>query len=94
MANVEKKIGVEVDGPGHFVHILDKPPRRRGSEIIILEDMGKNRFNGPTTLKHRLLSHLDWDIIHLPYWEFQNLNGDSQKQQDYCRNLIESSNKW
>ena len=50
LANVEKKIGVEVDGPGHFVHILDKPPRRRGSEIIILEDMGKNRFNSPTTL--------------------------------------------
>mmetsp|Transcript_34360 Transcript_34360/g.72315 ORF Transcript_34360/g.72315 Transcript_34360/m.72315 type:complete len:523 (-) Transcript_34360:211-1779(-) len=96
IANIGKKIGVEVDGPGHFVCILDKPgkPTAPVSLKNQFDDRGENRVNGPTILKHRLLTHLGWDIIHLPYWEYQHLKGDKNKEMDYCQGLLEQSSKW
>jgi len=96
IANVGKKIGVEVDGPGHFVCLVDRPGKT--TSLVGLEnqfdDRGERRVNGPTILKHRLLAHLGWDIIHLPYWEYQELGGDREKEMDYCQSLLEQSSKW
>lgn len=96
IANSAKKIGIEVDGPGHFVRLIDRPGK--GSPLVDLnrhfDDRGDNRFNGPTILKHRLLTHLGWDIIHLPYWEFQDHAGDKEKEMAYCQNLLAQTSKW
>jgi hypothetical protein len=95
IANVEKRIGIEVDGPGHFVRLIDDPNKLTHSDLKQeFQDRGKNRVNGPTILKHRLLTHLGWDIIHLPYWEFQELAGDTESEMRYCQSLLEKSNNW
>eukprot|EP00571_Detonula_confervacea_P017812 CAMPEP_0172298486 /NCGR_PEP_ID=MMETSP1058-20130122/1119_1 /TAXON_ID=83371 /ORGANISM="Detonula confervacea, Strain CCMP 353" /LENGTH=1283 /DNA_ID=CAMNT_0013007761 /DNA_START=130 /DNA_END=3978 /DNA_ORIENTATION=- len=96
IANIEKQIGIEVDGPGHFVRLIDNPGKSTAKTNLKnqFDDRGENRVNGPTILKHRLLTHLGWDIIHLPYWEYQELGGDKDKEMDYCQSLIEQSSKW
>lgn len=93
IANIEQKVGVEVDGPGHFVRLIDDA--HKSSRETTLDgqfaDKGENRVNGPTLLKHRLLTHLGWNIIHLPYWEFQTLGGDRDKEKRYCEGLLQQS---
>ena len=85
IANLEKKIGIEVDGPGHFVCLIDKPDAPITGQF---DDLGENRVNGPTILKHRLLTNLGWDIIHIPYWEYQDLGGNQDKETKYCQSLL------
>ena len=91
IANVEKQIGIEVDGPGHFVRLIDDPEKFTSNANLkqLFNDSGENRVNGPTILKHRLLTHLGWDIIHIPYWQFQDLGGDEKKEMEYCQGLLE-----
>eukprot|EP00986_Skeletonema_menzelii_P013287 scaffold7617_cov240-Skeletonema_menzelii.AAC.2 len=90
IANIGQKVGVEVDGPGHFVRLIDDT--RKPTNKVTLDgqfaDKGENRVNGPTLLKHRLLTHLGWNIIHLPYWEYQSLGGDRVKERKYCESLL------
>jgi hypothetical protein len=110
IANVDKLIGIEVDGPGHFVRLVDggssspsttTTTRTSTTTITTMDDLkeqfadrGQNRVNGPTILKHRLLTHLGWDIIHLPYWEYQEFAGDSEREKKYCQSLLEKCNNW
>ena len=96
IANIEKKIGIEVDGPGHFVRLIDCPGKATKNTSLKnqFDDRGENRVNGPTILKHRLLDHLGWDIIHLPYWEYQELGGNPEKELRYCESLLDQSSKW
>ena len=91
IAKVDKRIGIEVDGPGHFVRLVDKPEQQTAKANFKqpFDDLGQNRVNGPTILKHRLLTHLGWDIIHLPYWEYQELGGDKTKEMAYCQSLLD-----
>lgn len=97
IANVDKLLGIEVDGPGHFVRLIDKSrsPNQKSSSLDDgqFEDKGENRVNGPTLLKHRLLVALGWNIIHIPYWEYQYLEDD--KKEEYCLNVMdEHSASW
>jgi hypothetical protein len=90
IANIDQQVGVEVDGPGHFVRLIDDTSRR-SSKVTAdgqFADRGENRVNGPTLLKHRLLTHLGWNIIHLPYWEYQSLGGDRESERKYCESLL------
>ena len=75
------------------MRLIDDPDKLTHSDLKQeFQDRGKNRVNGPTILKHRLLTHLGWDIIHLPYWEFQELAGDTEREMRYCQSLLEKSN--
>lgn len=96
IANVDKRIGIEVDGPGHYVRLIDGPSTstRNSNRNQQFQDLEENRVNGPTILKHRLLTHRGWDIIHLPYWEFQELLGDTDKEMRYCQGLLEKCSNW
>ncbi|KAL7552681.1 hypothetical protein ACHAWF_015917 [Thalassiosira exigua] len=93
IVNVEQKVGIEVDGPGHFVRLIDEPRKESAAGPDARRDpfgdRGENRVNGPTILKHRLLTHLGWDIVHLPYWEYQDLAGDEDKEREYCLSLLD-----
>lgn len=96
IANVQQKIGIEVDGPGHFVRLIDKSGKLPLCAHLLqpqFDDRGENRVNGPTILKHRLLTHLGWDIVHLPYWEFQELAGNKEDEMAYCRRLLAQTSK-
>jgi len=111
IANVDKLIGIEVDGPGHFVRLIDdssssllSTTTAKSSTTTTITNMddsrqqfadrGQNRVNGPTILKHRLLTHLGWDIIHLPYWEYQEFAGNIEREKRYCQGLLEKCNNW
>ena len=64
-----KKVGVEVDGPSHF---LGRDP------------------TGSTILKHRQVTTLDGiSIVSVPYWEWDKLNKDCEKKQQYIRDLLD-----
>jgi len=50
---------------------------------------GRRSVNGPTALKHRLLCHLGWCIVHCPFWEWQGLRGDVDAEEEYVKELLE-----
>jgi len=102
LANEEEKVGIEVDGPAHFVNIID------GSTAVVEANCdaggqssgGKDRgrifnwkggrvTNGPTALKERVLTHLGWHVVHIPFWEWGDLGGDSDAENEYCLDLID-----
>jgi hypothetical protein len=89
IANIDKHLGVEVDGPGHFVRLIDNKAKDAdfGDREDQFRDRGENRVNGPTLLKHRLLTAVGWNIIHIPYWEYQYLTSEKEKEQ-YCRDIM------
>jgi len=95
IANLSDLVGIEVDGPGHFVNILDftadyGTPGGKDDKEWQLSNTQK-QSNGPTALKQRLLCHLGWKIIHLPYWEWRNMAGDQEIEEKYCRELLEET---
>lgn len=101
IANVADKIAIEVDGPSHFVSIIDnvddieeKAPsggfgwyNKDKLEYQYMWNGDRQHINGPTALKERLLISLGWRVIHLPFWEWYALDGDLEAQEEYCRNL-------
>ena len=104
IADVENLIGLEVDGPGHFITVLDDADDtaitmgdKSNGEILRKSD-GKNGWkfmanakqknNGPTTLKDRLLQHLGWSVMHIPYWEWRDLKANSNAEEEYIQNLL------
>ena len=112
IANSEELWGVEVDGPAHFVIVLDKIlssdkkekpipdlPEPETSKVVYRgkrrrmsfrwEWNDRNHENGPTILKHRLLCHLGWWIAHLPFWEWNSVAGDPEKEFECLNNLLE-----
>mmetsp|Transcript_5578 Transcript_5578/g.7371 ORF Transcript_5578/g.7371 Transcript_5578/m.7371 type:complete len:321 (-) Transcript_5578:611-1573(-) len=105
IANVDDRIGVEVDGPAHYINIIDGIAKKDDSDEDVAESHGYARkmgnkvvwqflgegnrqANGPTSLKHRLLSYLGWRVIHLPFWDWHDLGGNAEDQDNYCRQLL------
>lgn len=97
IAKLDELIGIEVDGPGHFVNILDG----EGTDEITYTGRGamktgkgttcweftanaQQQSNGPTALKHRLMGRLGWKILHVPYYEWR----EQEDEEEYCRRLI------
>jgi hypothetical protein len=101
IADVQDKIGIEVDGPGHFCTILDTwspqeeakgyAKMRNGKMEYQFEWDDRQQMNGSTALKDRLLQRLGWRILHIPFWEWYAINGDTEKENEYCSNLLTSS---
>lgn len=96
IANLEQKIGIEVDGPGHFVNVIDSSNDNTSNEIGGEISTGKGKrgweftangsqqVNGPTALKHRLMLLLGWKIAHIPYFEWRQ----NEDKEEYCKNLL------
>jgi len=106
IANLRDLVGIEVDGPGHFVNVLDCtvdngekeknfPSRNNvsgmGAKMEWQLPNSRRQVNGPTALKHRLLCQLGWQIVHLPFWEWRNLIGDQENEESYCCQLLEDT---
>ena len=99
IADVEARIAIEVDGPAHYLCQIDQGLENDG---ITKLSRGKleyefgwrgelQRMNGPTALKHRLLTALGWKVISLPFWEWSKVDGDPKAEENYCRHLLESN---
>jgi hypothetical protein len=96
IANVADKIGIEVDGPGHFISNIDNGSSSMGKVKQIngkLEyqfdwDNENQEINGPSALKLRILHELGWRVINIPFWEWYVMQGDAQKEEEYCRSVL------
>lgn len=102
IADVVKKIGIEVDGPSHFYCNMDQwsPQGSHSKEHLRVSNNGRidsyldwdsenYKSNGSTSLKARLLRKLGWKIIRIPFWDWRTLNGDEKAQEEYCRRALE-----
>jgi very-short-patch-repair endonuclease len=85
IVHVDDKIAVEVDGPYHFISVIDTGldntsnayvKLMQGKQAYQLDWNGDSngngtlqRVNGSTVLKDRLLQGLGWRVLHVPYWE-------------------------
>jgi len=103
IANIESKIGVEFDGPGHWVssidgdmnHILSStgeymPPR--GKEGIWNYKFNWNSdgqtMNGSTSLKQRMFHKLGWRIINIPLWDWYPIDDNINMGGDGVANKL------
>mmetsp|Transcript_25392 Transcript_25392/g.101195 ORF Transcript_25392/g.101195 Transcript_25392/m.101195 type:complete len:155 (+) Transcript_25392:260-724(+) len=64
MARPDTKVAFEADGPSHFVRDLSS---------------GQYVENGATRFKSRLLRRLGWDVVTVPFFEWDRLAGASDK---------------
>ena len=61
----EIKLGVEADGPTHYMY----------------QPNGKFTRNGTTNFKYRQLAALGWHCVSIPYYEYQRLAGHAPQRQ-------------
>lgn len=98
IANVPEKIAIEVDGPAHFINLIDnvdendygstKAPNGK-LEYQFQWTGDRQMMNGSTSLKHRLLESLGWRVIHIPFWEWYQMGSD-EEQGEYCRDALDT----
>ena len=100
-ANADSKIGVEVDGPAHFITKIDGDGRTLTSGVGKFDTKyGKlgyefnwnahdQEINGSTALKKRMLEQLGWRIINIPFWDWSVVNADTEAEENFCRDLLE-----
>jgi hypothetical protein len=100
IASVEDKIAIEVDGPAHYISRIDRHTDSEGGYSKLINGKLEYQFawngdqqevNGPTGLKQRLLMSLGWKVIHLPFWDWYQLGGDSDAEERFCRDLLEQT---
>ena len=90
MALPDRKVGIEVDGPYHFIHNMDK--------WSVVEDRRTNdqthwswttqEMNGSTVMKDRLLREKGWTIVHIPFWEWDRVQGKTAAEDEYLRRVL------
>jgi hypothetical protein len=98
IANVDSKIGIEVDGPGHFIsNVDDNQVGSSAGGVSVINGKMEYQFqwdsesqviNGPTALKLRILKELGWRVISIPFWEWYAMGGDKKREEDYCRSVL------
>lgn len=100
-ANADSKIGVEYDGPAHFITKIDGKDRTSASSVGNFDvKYGKlgyefkwnacdQEINGSTALKKRLLKQLGWRIINIPFWDWSVVNSDAAAEDELCRALLD-----
>jgi hypothetical protein len=97
IASLEHRVAVEVDGPSHFLSIIDGICETGGYSKLT---NGKLEYqfcwsedghiiNGPTLLKQRLLTLLGWKVIHLNFWDWYAVKGDEAAEDALCRRLLQ-----
>ena len=89
MALPDRKVGIEVDGPSHFIHNLDKwsvdqeTKPREGHWSWTTHEM-----NGSTAMKDRLLQKKGWTIVHIPFWEWDRVQGKTAAEDEYLSSVL------
>eukprot|EP00916_Digyalum_oweni_P020124 GHVL01033603.1.p1 GENE.GHVL01033603.1~~GHVL01033603.1.p1 ORF type:complete len:665 (-),score=170.90 GHVL01033603.1:511-2505(-) len=91
------KLSAEDDDTGVFY--LDPYDKRSATIAFLIESNGKNDFyhqshqwTSETKMRHRILSILGLRVIHLPYFDWNALDGTAPRRL-YIRKLIENLRK-
>jgi len=101
IADVGRKIAIEVDGPAHYINVIDEHEIRMKSEADgptgdrnIDKQSSNMKFNmyrdvsGATFLKHRMLCHEGWEVIHVPFFIWAKLLGEEERVQYVTEDLF------
>jgi hypothetical protein len=101
IANVESRIGIELDGPGHFITDIDHREdllsdvgfyrlNNKGiNEYVFSWNSHDQEINGSTALKLRIYSLLGWRVFNIPFWEWATIYNNKKKEDEYCLSVLE-----
>jgi RAP domain len=89
IANIKQKIAIEVDGPSHYLLRIDDNILMKHGQSGIANNMYE--VNGSRMLKRRLLTLMGWNVIVVPYWEWNAIQGNKQKERQYCIRLFQKN---
>eukprot|EP00923_Selenidium_pygospionis_P027070 GHVN01048617.1.p2 GENE.GHVN01048617.1~~GHVN01048617.1.p2 ORF type:complete len:205 (+),score=30.44 GHVN01048617.1:714-1328(+) len=56
--------------------------------------VGSNRYNAYTKLKHRILTRMGYRVLHIPYFEWKQLQGRKEREQYLIKKLGEPLTEW
>ena len=73
MAQPSTKTAVEFDGPTHY---------------LLGGASGSVRCNGATAFKRRLLKILGWEVISIPYFEWNEVRSSKETREAYLRTKL------
>jgi RAP domain len=86
IANTKQKIAIDVDGPTHFLLSIDNNILMKHGQNAKAINMYE--VNGSTMLKRCLLTLMGWNVIVVPYWEWNAVQGNKQKEKQYCIDIL------
>ena len=72
LALPSSRVGVEVDGPSHF---------------LLPDDRGVRKPKGQTLLKRRLLAAAGWRVISVPFYEWDGF-ATAKERQTYLQGAV------
>ncbi|KAG7348153.1 FAST kinase-like protein, subdomain 1 [Nitzschia inconspicua] len=101
IANVQSRIGIEIDGPGHWVsdisnddailnHIGYYRPNKNGIlEYVFQWSTDDQEINGSTALKFRMFQKMGWKVINIPFWDWSKIYGNEKLEEEYAKNVLD-----
>lgn len=103
MADVDSRIGIELDGPGHWVTDVSDSSRllknvghyrttsKGNFQYVFKWNEYDQEINGSTALKNRLFRAMGWRIINIPFWDWTPIFDDLDKEDEYVKRLIRTN---
>ena len=95
MANRCEKVGIEFDGPFHFVkgttisRSSTTDNSRASSSLMPWEIQDKTSLNGRSLFKKRLLKALGWKVVHIHYKDWSKCKSEQEKRDYLCSKVAE-----
>ena len=101
IANVDSRIGIELDGPGHYITDIDnredllsdigyyRPNNKGINEYVFNWNSHDQEINGSTALKLRIFGLLGWKVFNIDFWTWAKIYSNKKKEEEYCRSVLE-----
>ena len=101
IANVDARIGIELDGPGHYITDIDNredllsdvgsySTSKNGiNEYIFNWNSHDQEINGSTALKMRIFHSMGWRLFNIDFWAWNPIFNNDSKEEEYCRSVLE-----
>ncbi|KAL3914058.1 MAG: hypothetical protein SGARI_000327 [Bacillariaceae sp.] len=101
IANVGSRVGIELDGPGHYITDIDnredllsdvgfyRPNNKGINEYVFNWNSHDQEINGSTALKLRIFDLLGWKVFNIDFWTWAAIYKNSKKEEEYCRSVLE-----
>jgi hypothetical protein len=100
IANVDSRIGIELDGPGHWVSDISndatllrnighyRPIKKGVYDYVFKWNSMEQEMNGSTSLKLNLFERLGWKIIQIPFWEWTPVYSNDRLEEEYVERVL------
>jgi hypothetical protein len=84
MACMESKVGIEFNGPSHYVTRTDSSSSAGRGSVAARGEEGEEEEDGSTAFKARVLRAAGWRLVSVPYRDWMVL-GSERERDDYLR---------